>query len=217
MVIFALPAREFPQEFFINWIRFMTFLKNQKIDFMISSENSSNVSVVREFCLGMKGVDFTICKNQEPFYGKIDYDYIMWIDSDSIFKPEDFMKLLSHKVDIVGGLVKKSPKLYSCTMLNESVPFEELQCMTDADVEGKTELIEGIATGMAFTLVKRGVFEKIPRPWFATTSISDPIAPGRMTYVGEDVYFCFKAREAGFKIWLDPTVKVAHLKSYPML
>jgi len=31
--------------------------------------------------------------------------------------------------------------------------------------------------------------------------------------VSEDVYFCAKAREAGFKIWVDPRVKVKHLKT----
>jgi GT2 family glycosyltransferase len=30
--------------------------------------------------------------------------------------------------------------------------------------------------------------------------------------VGEDYSFCVRARRAGFKVWVDPTVKVKHHK-----
>ena len=41
---------------------------------------------------------------QRAFNGQLDYDYIMWIDSDILFTPEQFVRLLSHDVDIVSGL-----------------------------------------------------------------------------------------------------------------
>jgi hypothetical protein len=43
-------------------------------------------------------------KDQKPWSGKLDYDYMLWIDSDIIFKPEDFIKLLQMEVDIASGL-----------------------------------------------------------------------------------------------------------------
>ena len=47
-------------------------------------------------------------KGQKPFNGQIDYDYIMWIDSDIVFIPQHFQKLLSHKKeDIVSGIYMK--------------------------------------------------------------------------------------------------------------
>ena len=52
------------------------FYNNVKI--FMSNFQSSNVYYVRNLCLGgdvLKG------KNQKPFQGKIDYDYIMWIDT----------------------------------------------------------------------------------------------------------------------------------------
>jgi len=42
--------------------------------------------------------------NQKPYNKQLDYDYMLWIDSDIIFTVEQFDKLLSHQADIVSGL-----------------------------------------------------------------------------------------------------------------
>jgi len=31
------------------------------------------------------------------------------------------------------------------------------------------------------------------------------------SYVGEDYLFCDRAREAGFQVWVDPTIKLGHM------
>lgn len=46
------------------------------------------------------GADVRRGEYQKPFDGKLDYDYIMWIDSDIIFKPKDLDKLISNDVDV---------------------------------------------------------------------------------------------------------------------
>jgi hypothetical protein len=30
-------------------------------------------------------------------------------------------------------------------------------------------------------------------------------------YIGEDFLFCDRAKEAGFSVWLDPTIKLGHM------
>jgi hypothetical protein len=60
---------------------------------------------------------------------------------------------------------------------------------------------------MGFCLISKYVFEKIPYPWF-TWSYPDSANLGRG--VGEDITFCRKAREAGFKILVDPSVQLFH-------
>jgi len=47
---------------------------------------------VRNLCLAgdKKGLP-----NQKPFQGKVNYDYIMWIDSDNIFTVKQFKHLLN--------------------------------------------------------------------------------------------------------------------------
>ena len=41
--------------------------------------------------------------DQKPFNGK-EYDYILWIDNDIIFTPEDFQKLYKEDKDVISGL-----------------------------------------------------------------------------------------------------------------
>ena len=62
------------------------------------------------------------------------------------------------------------------------------------------------AIGAAGVLIKREVFEAIEPPYF---SFGEKTPSGET--VGEDVYFCVKAREAGFKVWCRTDLPYAHL------
>ena len=56
----------------------------------ISQDYSSMVNFARCKCLGanvLRGPD------QEPWDGKLDYDYQLWIDSDIVFNSEKFWQL----------------------------------------------------------------------------------------------------------------------------
>ena len=66
--------------------------------------------------------------------------------------------------------------------------------------------------GMGWMLIKKGVFEKIPYPWFAGRymQLSDTICD----LTSEDVSFCLAAKDAGFKVWVDPDIRVGHEKKY---
>ena len=59
-------------------------------------------------------------KNQKPFQGKVDYDYLMWIDSDQVFNPSDFFNLLKKaqetNVDILSGLYLMQGGQYFATV-----------------------------------------------------------------------------------------------------
>lgn len=203
MIVFALPANEFPAKFFLNWLKFTGFLQANKINYTVSIQSGSNVSIVRELCLGLSMEDvIDLSKKVPPFYNEIDYSHIMWIDSDIIFQPEDIMKLLSHDLDIVSGLYHLTPDTYSVVKLGQE------NFSHDSELVSK-DLIEAKSVGTGFLLVKKGVFEKIERPWFQTGEIEED---GKKKFLGEDIYFCLKARKAGFKIFADPTIRVNHLK-----
>ena len=74
----------------------------------------------------------------------------------------------------------------------------------------KTHLEEVTAIGCGVMLVKREVFENTPRPWFWFEQI-----PGGKL-LGEDVYFCVKAQDAGYKTYLDHNLSnaIGHVGSY---
>jgi hypothetical protein len=55
------------------------------------------------------------------------------------------------------------------------------------------------AFGFGAVLIKRDVFERVPRPWFKGHE------------GGEDIGFCRKAREHGIELWCDGRYWLAHL------
>jgi hypothetical protein len=186
-IVFCLPGSSYQSGFFDSWMKLIATFDDHEYSYIRSE--GSNVSLVRERCLHpFRNV---LPKSKDPFYGEIDYDYIMWIDSDMIFKPEDFWKLIKNDVDIVSGCAKMNPNSYALEVYQDRLP-----------VNG---LIEVKWVGMAFMLVKKGVFEKVESPWFQTK-----VVDGKL--VTEDIYFCKKAQEAGYKIWIDPTVNIGHIK-----
>jgi GT2 family glycosyltransferase len=205
-IAFALPGNSFSSQFFINWNLFMFWMKDNGIEPTISVAGGSNVVQVRERCL--RPINKGIERPKVPFYGAIEYDYIMWIDSDTMFQPEDFKKLLDRNVDIVSARVKMDPVRYS-GMPIETDEEGRHRFFTEDDFK-KDDLIECAWASMAFMLVKKSVFESIEPPWFMTTQ--KEFNGRKDILISEDIYFSLRARESGFKVWLDPKIKVGHQK-----
>jgi len=135
----------------------------------------------------------------------MEYDptHILFLDSDMIFPEDAFHRLSAHDLDIVG-----------CNYVQRKVP-----CIPNAVTpDGKamfthrdsTGLEEMLSAGFGVMLIKADVFRKIESPWF-DTYYNDK---GKM--VGEDVYFFFKAREAGFVPYIDHDLskEVGHIGTF---
>ena len=74
------------------------------------------------------------------------------------------------------------------------------------------------ASGLAFTLIKRKVIEKmtelIPElglPFDPLTSSQIGIKHPGDHVIGEDISFCYRLKKAGFELWCHPDVRVGHL------
>ena len=65
--------------------------------------------------------------------------------------------------------------------------------------------VDGAATGCM--LIHRKVFDKVEKPYFEIPLDEDGLAA-----CSEDIYFCGKAQEAGFKIWIDKRMIANHYK-----
>jgi hypothetical protein len=209
-VIFCLPGANFSGHFLQCWTELvMTCLQNN-IQPILSQRQSCNIYYVRNMCLG---ADVTRGKDQKPFDRKIDYDFLMWIDSDILFDSQQFLRLINHNVDIVSGmyLMEGGQALANVKEWDEEF-FKKhgyFEFMKLDDVKDKKELIEVNYTGMGFMLVKYGVFESLDYPWFRP--IEKKIG-NMVDFTMEDVSFCLQSRNKGYKILIDPTVKVGHEK-----
>jgi hypothetical protein len=66
---------------------------------------------------------------------------------------------------------------------------------------------KGGCCGLGCVLISREVLEAIPYPWFDLKEKNPQTGEG----YGSDMYFYTKVREAGFEVWIDPTVRCGHM------
>jgi len=204
-VIFCIPGNNFSNRFLKSWTRLTQALNEKDIEYELMCEYTPNVYYIRSILLGGNhpaGI------SQLPWQGKKEYDYIMWIDSDQVFEPEDFFKLLEHDKNIISGLYLRKPKGDNL----EDIPVffacfvDEFRGLFTNEITGG--LMKVRANGMGWMLIKKGVFEKIDYPWFGPITTIDGIG-----YHGEDTSFQIRAKDAGFDSWVDSSIIVGHEKS----
>ena len=63
---------------------------------------------------------------------------------------------------------------------------------------------------MGFMAVKKGIFENIEYPWFEPKFFD--FGNGICDFSSEDVGFCLKVRDKGYKIIVNPKIIVGHEK-----
>ena len=141
--------------------------------------------------------------NHTPFSGNFDYKKIMWIDSDIEWEPEHLLSLYHSDRDIITGA-------YMMTSGRIAVSFDEKSSPYPHQIPTSRE-VQVSSCGFGFVCVKKGVFESIPKPWFDSGTFE---RDGKtITAIGEDTSWCLKVEENGFKIWLDPNIRVIHNKT----
>lgn len=214
-IIFALPGRSFTNNFLIAWSELLTWCYRNNIIPILSNRYTSNVYYVRNMCLGG---DVNRGIYQKPYNGKINYDYIMWIDSDIVFKVTDFINLLKQKKDIVSGLYLMQGGTSYATVINwdsqffkKNGHFDFLNIIKHKELQKNNNIITVSYTGLGFMLVKYGVFESIEYPWFRPTW--EEFGNNIKDFSSEDVGWCKTILKKGYKIHIDLNTVVGHEKS----
>lgn len=130
------------------------------------------------------------------------FDYIMWVDSDMILPKNTLVRLLSHDKDIVAGVysykVLGNKEVVAKRFQDET--REEYDNLTIKEIKESSGLIEVDGFGFGCVLTKVSVFKEIPYPWFIYTQ-----------EMGEDIFFCRKAQNEEYKLWLDTDVICGHV------
>lgn len=218
-IAFCLPGLMYSGTFMTQFVRLLFDLNQQGINFFISQKYSSMVNHARTDCLQADNYAGTMLT---PFRGEIPYDYIMWIDSDIIFKTEDLIELLKMNKDIASGWYAQSNGgvLSNQTTVVEHIDMKELyekgsnKYETIEDMARKTEPFKVDYCGFGWMLIKKGVYEKIPYPWFVPRVIQLQKPDGTILedVCSEDISMCEDFRKYGFDIWVHPKVRVGHQK-----
>ena len=131
--------------------------------------------------------------------------HVLFIDSDMRFPHDMIERLLQHDLDIVATNCarRRMPTGPTAQIYKENGERELVYTMPES-----TGLQEVGSVGMGVMLIKANVFAKLAEPRFET-----PWRHDKRGYIGEDVFFCKKARDAGFKIWIDHDVskEIGHI------
>lgn len=127
--------------------------------------------------------------------------HMFCLDSDMGIPLYGVERLLSHSLPIVGGLY--------VSRRNEHFPFiwEEMHTPNGRFLDYKVavdwpkgSLVECDVTGAGCLLIERSVFEAFGPPWWMRT-----LEPG-----GTDIAFLRRAKQAGYKVYVDTSVDCAH-------
>lgn len=131
--------------------------------------------------------------------------HILFVDSDMHFMMSSLGKLLAHNKEIVGVEYNK-----------RKFPLEGV--FKAMEERSETELYEANYAGMGLMLIDLSIF-KDPKfgvgvdgkrsAWFNFGRDSQ----GALA-MGEDAWFSNVARDAGYKTWIDPTIKTKHLGEF---
>ena len=209
-IIFCLPGSHYSGRFLVSFTQLILECKALGINPVISQDYSSMVNYAR---CKVAGADVSRGKHQVPFGGRVDYDYMMWIDSDIRFTSEDFFKLLEMDEDIASGWYAQPGGMTPVVekMDNEYFKSHGYYEFISADAMNRRKnAFKADYVGFGWVLIKRGVFESIPYPWFAPKLMK--IGEDLEDMCSEDVSFCIDAKNAGYDIWVDPKIRVGHEK-----
>ncbi len=210
-IVACIPGREFSGRFFDAWNEFVEKCHVIGVKLVVSRRYDAVVYYARN---KVAGGDVRRGAKQSPWGGELDYDYMLWIDSDVLFRFEDFQALLAHKVDMVAGLylMSDNARFAAVERMDETVfaSAGEFEFLTPAKMAGRQGLVPVDYCGFGFVLVRKGVFEKLEYPWFRPLYLE---LGGVSEFTAEDVGFCLMAKRAGMKMYVDPKVVVGHEKT----
>jgi LPS sulfotransferase NodH len=148
-----------------------------------------------------------------------DFEELIWIDPNIVFHPEDVARLRGHGQPLVGGLYPKpGGRGLSCVFLpgTESITFGH-----------GGGLVEVRYCGFGFVYSRCEVYEATRgrlRPPVCHPPLGRPFTPffaplavpenDRVCYLSDEYAFCERARQCGYPVLADTTIRLWHVGRY---
>ena len=138
-------------------------------------------------------------------------DYIFWIDSDMGFPNNALDNMMVHAM--------KGHKIISGLNFTKSPPFKPVikvwndEGIRDVLLYPENQLIEVDGVGMACCLISTDVYKKMTYPYYRFLLKEKKAVNGTMQrfWLAEDLFFCMKAQDLGFKVMVDTGIKTRHI------
>lgn len=193
-LLIAIPTMDtVPVDFMKSLLKLTKKLTADGVDYEIAIESGTLVYMARDRLAG-KAVN----------HG---FSHVLWLDSDMVFEPEIVEDLQFCGKDFVSGIAHGRRKPFvSCLFKNIDLNHLELWKLEDYPAD----TFEVAGCGMACCLISTEIIKQV--------MINYGTAFNPIMQYGEDISFCKRAHDLGFKIYAEPTVRlghIAHIAIYP--
>ena len=138
------------------------------------------------------------------------YDYLLFLDSDMIYRPDILEKLYDRNKSVIGAIYsmrsgkEHGPAIYKYVKEKDTFAQYKYWPLNKGIIK-----VDGIGTGLL--LIKVSALKKIPAPRFAYLECETPDKEGNRRRLGEDLSFCKRCVKNGIKIYADTTLWTGHL------
>jgi glycosyltransferase involved in cell wall biosynthesis len=137
-------------------------------------------------------------------------DYVLFIDADMRFPKDTLERLLKHNKGIIG--VNATTRSVPVKATAKTLEIEEDGTCNWKQISSKNktgiEKADGIGCGVM--LISKHTLTTIPKPWFFFELLPEN------KLLGEDIYFCIKAKDAGIETFIDHDLsqEIGHVGNY---
>lgn len=128
------------------------------------------------------------------------FSHVLWLDADMVFAPEILDDLAFSGNKFVTGIAA-SRRPPHCLCVFKNLDLNHLERFELDDMPAEPFKVEGC--GFACVLIETEILEAVLHR-FKTCFLP-------MAEYGEDLAFCLRARQMGFSIWADPSVRLGHI------
>lgn len=131
-------------------------------------------------------------------------DYIFWLDSDMMFPPDALVRMfksLEHG-DIVSGLYFRRVAPFT-PVVYDKLDIDDTGCHYTEPKDIPDGIFEVAGCGFGCVLMPTDIMLDVIEKY------GSPFTP--INGIGEDLSFCWRARQLGFKIVCDPDIPLGHV------
>ena len=131
------------------------------------------------------------------------YTHVLWLDSDMVFNEQVVDDLMEVGKDMVcGAFVSRRPPYGPCVYTS----IEKNHVTQVKDWGLNPFRVDGC--GFATVLTSVDLLQAVTQKFGTCFQPTD--------YYGEDLAFCWRAKQLGYEIWCEPTVRVGHIAHVPV-
>ena len=138
---------------------------------------------------------------------KTEFDYMLWLDSDMVFQQDLLIRMkqtMDEKgLDFLTGLYFRRVPPFTPVLFDQLDIAEDGSCTWTDWKDVPEGLFKIGGCGFGCVLIKTDVLFDVQAKF---GELFNPIAN-----MGEDLSFCWRARQCGYDIWCDPSLVCGHV------